>query len=65
MLKKIICTILIILVLAAPISVSAYEVTGFDITANAGMLISMDTEEILYEKDIDNQLEAAVKYLTE
>lgn len=56
MLKKIICTILIILVLAAPISVSAYEVTGFDITANAGMLISMDTEEILYEKDIDKKV---------
>lgn len=56
MLKKIFCIILIILILAAPISVSAYEVTGFDITAKAGMLISMDTEEILYEKEIDKKV---------
>lgn len=56
MLKKIFCIILIISILAVPISVSAYEVTGFDITANAGMLISMDTEEILYEKDIDKKV---------
>lgn len=56
MIKKIICTILIILVLAAPLSVCAYEVTGFDITAKAGMLISMDTEEILYEKNITEKV---------
>lgn len=39
-----------------PVSVSAYEVTGIDITAKAGMLISMDTEEILYEKNIDQKV---------
>ena len=37
-------------------SVSAYEVTGFEITANAGMLISLDTEEILYSKNIDKKV---------
>lgn len=56
MVKKIFCIILIIFILAAPLSVSAYEVTGFDITAKAGMLISMDTEEILFEKDIDKKV---------
>ena len=36
-----------------PITASAYEVTGLDITAKAGMLISLDTGEILFEKNID------------
>ncbi len=38
------------------LSVSAYEVTGFEISANAGMLVSLDTEEILYSKDIDKKV---------
>ena len=43
-------------VILAPISVSAYEITGFDITAKAGMLVSMDTGEILYSNNIDNKV---------
>ena len=43
-------------VIFAPISVSAYEITGFDITAKAGMLVSMDTGEILYSNNIDNKV---------
>lgn len=39
-----------------PLSVSAYEVTGFEINAKAGMLISMDTGEILYENNIDKKI---------
>lgn len=35
---------------------SAYEVTGVDITAKAGMLVSMDTGEIMYENNIDQKL---------
>lgn len=35
---------------------AAYEVTTFDITAKAGMLVSLDTGEALYEKNIDEKL---------
>ena len=47
---------LIILSTFIPITASAYEVTGFDMTAKAGMLISLDTEEILFEKYIDEKV---------
>ena len=40
----------------SPITASAYEVTGLDITAKAGMLISLDTEEILYENNINQKV---------
>lgn len=43
-------------VIFTPLSVSAYEITGFDITAKAGMLVSMDTGEILYSNNIDNKV---------
>ncbi len=39
-----------------PINASAYEATGLDITAKAGMLISLDTDEILYENNIDKKV---------
>lgn len=55
--KKIIYFFLTILTVVAVISpaftASAYEITGFEVSAEAGMLVSMDTCEILYEKDID------------
>jgi len=35
---------------------AAYVVTGFDIEANAGMLVSMDTDEILFEKNINKKI---------
>ena len=40
-------------VLSVPFSVSAYEVSGFDITAKAGLLVSTDTNKVLYENNID------------
>lgn len=43
-------------VIFTPLSVSAYEITGFDISAKAGMLVSMDTGEILYSNNIDNKV---------
>lgn len=46
-------------VIFAPISVSAYEISGFDITAKAGMLVSMDTGEILYSNNIDYKVSPA------
>lgn len=39
-----------------PINASAYEVTGFDITAKAGILISLDTGDVLFEKNIDQKV---------
>ena len=59
--KKIFSTILIICILfslfCADFTASAaYEVTGFDVTAKAGMLVSLDTGEILFEKDIDKKV---------
>ncbi len=35
---------------------NAYEVTGFEITAKAGMLVSLDTGEMLYENRIDEKV---------
>ena len=39
--------------LLAPVNVSAYEATSVEKYEKAGMLISLDTEEILYENNID------------
>ncbi len=50
-----ICFFILTTVLA-PISTSAYEITSFDISAEAGMLISLDTGEILWEKNIDKKM---------
>ncbi len=47
---------LILLSVFSPISASAYEVTGFDISAEAGMLVSLDTGEVLWEKNIDKKM---------
>ncbi len=56
MVKKIFSVILILCLVLAPIKASAYEITGFDITAKAGMLMSIDTGEILYEKNADKKV---------
>ena len=39
-----------------PITAHAYEPIGIDLTAKAGLLISMDTDEILFEKNIDEKV---------
>lgn len=60
MLKKIFSVISIIFltisVIAVPLNASAYEVSGFDITAKAGMLVSLDTGEVLYSNNIDKRM---------
>ena len=60
MLKKTFSIIFIILMLSisvfTPLTASAYEVTGVDITAKAGLLISLDTDEILYENNINKKV---------
>ena len=54
MLKRIFFIILSILIIFPCVSVSAYEVTGFEITAKSGMLVSLDTGEVLFNKN-ENQ----------
>jgi len=57
MLKRIFSFILIICLIFTPIlTVSAYEPLGVEITANAAMLVSLDTDEVLYEKNADQQI---------
>ncbi len=60
MLKKIFSFIftlfLTITAILSPVGVSAYEVTSFEITAKAGALISIDTGEILFEKNMDKKM---------
>lgn len=58
--KKIFSTIfaifLTIFCISPSLTPSAYEVTEFEITAKAGMLVSLDTDEILYENNIDQKV---------
>lgn len=60
MLKKIFSIIFLIFIIftciVTPVSVSAYEVTEFEITAKAGALISLDTDEYLYENNVDEKV---------
>lgn len=48
--------LIIFLCVFSPICASAYEITSFEITAKAGMLISLDTGEALYENNIDEKV---------
>lgn len=60
MLKRffsIIFTFFLLIVTICPVfTAGAYEITGFNITAKAGMLVSLDTGEILYSNNIDQKV---------
>lgn len=57
MLKKVFCALLIICLIFTPVlTVSAYEPTGIEISASAAMLVSMDTDEVLYEKNANTRV---------
>ncbi len=57
MLKRIFSAFLIIcLILTPTLTVSAYEPSGITITANAAMLVSLDTGEVLFEKNADQKV---------
>lgn len=60
MLKKtfsiIFAIFLITISLFIPLTANAYEVTSFEISAKAGALISLDTDEFLYENNIDQKV---------
>ncbi len=42
--------------LFSPLTASAYEITGFEIHAKNALLISKDTNKVLYEKNIDQKI---------
>lgn len=57
MLKRVFCIFFTICLIFTPIlTVNAYEPSGVEITANAAMLVSMDTDEVLYEKNADQKV---------
>ena len=57
MLKRVFSAFLIICLLLTPsLTASAYEPSGVSITAKAAMIVSMDTDEVLYEKNADQKV---------
>lgn len=57
MFKRVFCVFLTICLFFVPIlTVNAYEPSGIEITANAAMLVSLDTDEVLYEKNADQKV---------
>ncbi len=57
MLKRFFSFILIICLIFTPVlTVNAYEPSGVQITANAALLVSLDTDEVLYEKNADQKV---------
>lgn len=57
MLKRIVSVFFTILVCISVCGTAlAYEPNGFSVTAGAGMLVSLDTGEVLFEKNIDAKM---------
>lgn len=57
MLKRVFSAFLIICLIFAPsLTVYAYEPSGIQISANAAMLVSLDTNEVLFEKNADQKV---------
>ena len=57
MVKKIFCAFLIISLLFSYVfTVNAYEPTGVDITATSALLVSLDTGEVIYEKNASQKV---------
>ena len=57
MLKRIFSAFLIIcLILSSALTVSAYEPSGIEITAKSALLVSLDTGEVLFEKNADTKV---------
>ena len=57
MIKKLFCIFLIVCLCFTPVlTVSAYEPSGVEISANSALLVSLDTDEVLYEKNADQKV---------
>ncbi len=46
----------LLMVMMTCIPISAYEPTGIELTAKAAMLVSLDTDEVLFEKNADQKV---------
>ncbi len=44
------------IIFLSPITACAYEPIGIDLTAKSAMLVSLDTDEIIFEKNIDQKV---------
>ena len=54
--KFIISFILIFAIFCCTVSVSAFQISGFELNAKGAMLISLDTDEVLYSKNADTKM---------
>lgn len=54
--KRIFSLILIFVLSFSCFSVSAYEPSGFDINAKTALLVSLDTDEVIYSKNADTKV---------
>lgn len=55
--KKVLALVLAIVLIAAVCpAVSAYEITSFPVTANNAMIVSLDTGEVLYQKNATEKI---------
>lgn len=55
--KKIISVIIcVLIVFSAALPAAAYQPNGFTLNAQTAMLVSMDTDEVLYEKNADKKV---------
>ncbi len=54
--KFIISFILIFAIFCCAVSVSAFNISGFELNAEGAMLLSLDTDEILYSKNADKKM---------
>jgi len=55
-LYKYIITFILIFAIFSSNIVSAFQISGFELNARAAMLISLDTNQIMYEKDADKKM---------
>ena len=54
--RKCIFPIILIFCLIFSITAGAYQVSGFEVTAKAAVLLSLDTDEIIYSKNLDTRV---------
>ena len=55
-LYKYIITFILIFAIFSSNIVSAFQISGFELNAKAAMLISLDTNQVMYEKDADKKM---------
>ena len=54
--KFIISFILIFAIFCCSISATAFQISGFELNAEGAMLLSLDTDEVIFSKNADNKM---------